>query len=57
MLSRGARRYYGTCAVQEQLFSNGIGIISLIRKHLSRTGDRNGKKLRDCLVIRNFAAC
>jgi len=57
MLSRGARWDYGTRAVQEKLFSDGIRIISFIRKHLSRTSDGNCKKLRDCLVIRNLAAC
>ncbi len=57
MLSRRAWWDYGTRAVQEKLFSDGICIISFIRKHLSRTSDGNCEELGDSLVIRNLAAC
>jgi hypothetical protein len=43
--------------MQEKLLSNGVRIISFICEHLSGAVDRDGKKLRDRLVIRNLATC
>jgi hypothetical protein len=56
-LTRRARRNNRDGPVEQQLFPDGIGVVTFISEHLARPIYWHGEKVRNSAVVGNFATC